>query len=157
MEAIIVTGSRRSRLDASGFYDRLQHGGFGYLMTRADIEQRNPHRVADLFYSIPGAQVVQPARFGQSHQIRLRGGCTPRLVLDGIAVSMPGAVDDVLNVNDLEALEVYPGIAGPIQYLGGTCGTIMAWTREGVGGSPLTWKRVLAAAGFVGLAVLLAR
>jgi hypothetical protein len=142
----------------SGFYERRENG-FGITLTRDEIVQRNPNRVSDLFYGIPGARVVLPRRFGQSPTVLLRGNCVPQLVVDGAPFNMPIPIDEVLNVSELEAVEVYHGASTPMRYSASTCGTILAWTREAssMEGSPLSLARLAGALGIVSLIYLLAR
>ncbi len=152
LEGIVVTVTRQSRLENAGFYDRRQLG-FGHSFTRDEIEARGPSRVSDLFMGIPGARVISRGGI-QRPDVRLRGGCVPDVVLDGVPLSGPVRVDELLTVHDLEALEVYHGATSPMQYSRSTCGTILAWTRPPARaeGASWSWGRVLAAAGFVGIA-----
>ena len=62
--------------------------------------------------------------------VRIRG-CRPLLWIDGQRV--PGAeLDEVLNVRDIAALEVYNSFAGiPPQFIDRetNCGAIVVWTK----------------------------
>jgi hypothetical protein len=131
LEPILVTSLRRTRLETSGFAQR-RNLGLGHFFTRDDIEQRGPLYVSDLFRSVPGAQVTTVRGRGGS-QVRLRRGCIPDLLVNGILVRNPGPIDDILSVGDLEALEIHHGGAGSLTLSGNNCGAIMAWTREGGG------------------------
>ncbi len=157
LEGIVVTVTRQSRLENAGFYDRRQ-SGFGYSFTREEIEARRPGRVSDLFRSVPGARVI--FRGGLlSPDVRLRGGCVPDVVLDGLPIATPARVDEVLTVHELEALEVYSGATSPMQYSRSSCGTILAWTRPPAPteGAQFSWRRLFAAAGFAAVAVFATR
>ena len=159
LEPVVVAVRRLSRLETQGFYER-QAMGIGHFLNRADIEMRNPWRVADLFYGIPGARVI-PATLGQpSPNVLLRGNCMPLIVLNGAPISSRIRLDEILHPQDLEAVEVYHGASAPIQYSQfTTCGTIMVWTRETrlVEGQPFSWRRLLAAAGVVAGLFLISR
>jgi len=159
LEPVVVAVRRTSRLETQGFYER-QAMGIGHFLDRADIEIRNPWRVADLFYGIPGARVI-PATLGQpAPNVLLRGNCMPLIVLNGAPISNRIRLDEILHPQDLEAVEVYHGATAPIQYSQfTTCGTIMVWTREArlMEGQPFSWRRLLGAAGVVAALILISR
>lgn len=99
--------------------------------------------------SAPGEEVV-----------RLRGGCLADVYVDGVRLSPPAPVDALLAPTDLDALEVYHASELPAGFRTTTCGAVMAWTHvpnPGSVGDPFTWRKVLAAASFLGLALLLTR
>jgi hypothetical protein len=157
MEPLVVVSSRRSRLDTSGFNQRRMQGQ-GSSITRQEFERRNPARPSDVFRLLPGVS-VGPGRRGNSGLLRYRG-CSPDLVLDGVPLVGGTAVDDILSVMDIEAVEVQSGVLFPSQGMGSSCGTVMIWTREGnrsEAGRPMTWRRAGVVAGFVLLAALLTR
>lgn len=159
LDPIVVAVRRRTRLENQGFYER-EASQIGYFLTREEIEARGPFRISDLFYTIPGARVI-PARAGQSAAlVLLRNQCVPLIVLDGSPITIPIRLDELLNVGDIEAIEVYHGPSAPVQYSPfTTCGTIMVWTRETrlLEGDPLSWKRLVAGATILGLIILLGR
>lgn len=158
LEPVVVTALQRGYLDRAGFYDR-QRRGSGTHLTRDEFLARASFQVSDVFRSIPGARVVQRPGPGQSADVAFRGGCVPDLFVDGIQTVQGTSVDDVLALQDVEAMEVYRGPgAAPSQYSRGTCGSILIWTREPGGGDrPFSWRRVAAGAGFVLGALLLTR
>lgn len=155
LEPIVVTAIRQSRLETKGFFER-RRTGLGHSLTRAEIEARGASRVSELFYSIPGTRVL-PSRPGRSGDVRLRGGCVPQMVIDGFPISFPIPVDELLSMGELEALEVYHGSSGPVQSLGYSCGTVMAWTREAgsAEGDPFSWRRMFTAVGLLTFLVLI--
>ena len=115
-------------------------------------------RVSDVFRLLPGVS-VQPGRRGNSGLLRYRG-CSPDLVLDGVPLVSGTAVDDILSVMDIEAVEVQSGVLFPSRGMGSACGTVMIWTREGnrdEPGHPMTWRRAGVVAAFVAMAILLTR
>ncbi|MEX2529194.1 MAG: TonB-dependent receptor plug domain-containing protein [Gemmatimonadota bacterium] len=156
MDPIVVTSLRPSRLESSGFFDRRRMG-LGHTFTREDIEELNPLRPSDIFRAVPGVQVV-PSRDGYGSTLRYRGGCQPQVVIDGMTVEGPFAFDELLTVQDIEAVEVYSSGTAPARFSRGQsgCGTILAWTRGGgdTDGEPMTWQRLARAAAIVGLAYL---
>ncbi len=61
-------------------------------------------------------------------------GCIPDLYVDGLITGgRPGepklTSHDVVDPDDVEAIEVYIGSMTPIQYRA-TCGVILVWTRH---------------------------
>ena len=155
MEPLVVVSTRQSRLETSGFNQRRRQGQ-GFSVTREEFESRHPMRPSDVFRLIPGIS-IQPGRRGASGTLRYRG-CSPDLVLDGVPLVDATAVDDILNVMDIEAVEVHSGVMFPSRGMGSSCATVMIWTREGSRhelGHPMTWRRAGVAAAFVLLAYLL--
>ena len=155
LEPLVVVTRRRTALELNGFYDRRRRG-FGHSLNRAEIEARRVMQVTDLVRTIPGVTVT-PGYLGRGGVLQMRNGCVPDVILDGVRMSSPVRLDEILQVQDLEGIEVYSGATSPMQYSHSSCGTVMAWTRQpgSTGGSPWTWKRAGAAAGFLLLGILL--
>lgn len=154
---VVVSRRQQSRLETSGFNQRRRQGQ-GFSITREEFESRHPARPSDVFRMIPGVS-VQPGRRGASGELRYRG-CSPDLVLDGVPLVGATAVDDILTVMDIEAVEVQSGVMFPSRGMGSACGTVMIWTREGSReelGRPMTWRRAGVVAGLVLLTILLTR
>lgn len=166
LDPLIVTGQSNARL--GGFYERLREPGFGRFVTRADIESRPAvQRVTELLRGMPGVEIV-PVRRGRGGStvamIMTRGGatgrCQPTIVLDGSPVRQfaESGVDDFLKADMIEGVEVYSSAAGaPAQFVEpGTCGVVAFWTRTGGDeGEQMSLRRLLMAAGAVGLLLLL--
>lgn len=149
LEPLVVVTRQRSRLELTGFFSRRDRG-FGHSLTRTEIEARQPTFVSDLVRTMPGVTVA-PGLMGGGGILRMRGGCVPDVILDGVRMSPPVALDDILTVADLEGIEVYSGSTSPVEYSHSSCGTVLAWTRDPgrAGGSPWSWKKAGAAAGFL--------
>lgn len=144
LEPIVVSVARPAWLVEAGFYER-RRSAMGYTLTRAEIEARNPQRTSDLFYSIPGADVIADRDGYSEAMVLLRGRCVPQIVLDGAPFSAPIPIDQVISIEEIEAVEVYHGSSGPVRYSTSSCGTIMLWSRRGgAGGGPLSWTRIVA-------------
>jgi len=114
------------------FYARREDNSFGRYFTRDDIRRSGKHHASELLRQTPGVTLSASRRFG--YVVRFRG-CrdAPMIWLDGNR--LPGAeLDDVMNSNDLAAMEVYRSSAGvPAQFLDRSnrgCGTILLWTRN---------------------------
>ncbi len=152
---VVAIARRQTKLELAGFYERRAHAS-GHFLTREDIVARSPIRASDLFRMIPGARVTE-GRVGQGARVRLRGGCTPTVVSDGLPVSRLSEIDQMFSVGSIEGIEVYHGALAPTQYLANsTCGVIMVWSRDPgtTGGEGLTWRRALAAGGLAILVML---
>lgn len=159
LDPVVVVTERRGRMDRTGFNER-RRSGFGRYVTREDIEARNPFYVSDLLRMMPGVRVVPDSR-GFGNSVLLRQGCRPTVYLDGMRLmEVDGfGIDDLLMAHDVEGIEVYQGIQAPAQFGGGSCGSIVLWTRRGEqgAGQGSTWKRLAIGLGVMGLGFLLAR
>lgn len=138
LEPLLVTVRSRV-LEDSGFYDRRGQGVSGTMLTRREIEERNPARLSDLFVSIPGMRLAQ--RDGVQGPIvvvprgnligRGRTTCHPRVWIDGVPTTI---IDlDQVRPGQVEGMEVYTGVSTPIAY-NDPCGAIVIWTRLPGGG-----------------------
>ncbi len=157
LEPVVVTVTRRGYLERAGFYNRRQRG-VGTHLTRDQFVQRASFQVSDVFRTIPGARVTERPGLGRTADVSFRGGCRPDVFIDGIQTVPGTSVDEVLAVQDVEAIEVYRGATVPVEFSRGTCGAVVVWTREpGQGTQPFSWRRLLAGAGFVAGALLLTR
>ena len=121
-----ITVVVRSRaLEVNGFYMRSRLGG-GNRLTRADLMEIDPIYISDIFRRLPGVRVENGQILG-----RMTGfgqTCNLRIFLDG--VPMEGWDFDSIPPEYLEGMEVYQGLAVPIQY-GPACGVVLLWTRGG--------------------------
>jgi hypothetical protein len=128
------------------FHQRAQTNSFGRYITEAMIAKAHTPYVSDLMRTLPGV-TVRPTRvvpgsaskIGNTVRFRNCGvqrespeANGPLVWLDG--VRMPGAeIDEVTQVADVAAIEVYPSLAGiPAQYFdrSAACGTILVWTKN---------------------------
>jgi hypothetical protein len=123
----------RSHRLLAGFWERRSRG-FGYFMTRDDIERRDAHEFADLARMAPSVTVGtrngrRVIRFSRS-----AGGrdCPPQYVVDGMKIE--NGSPDEFTPQDVEAIEFYSGPATiPPQFAprfnSYTCGAVVIWTR----------------------------
>ena len=131
-ELVVVV--RSSLLARQGFYARQRQGFRGSFMDRAEIEERNPNSVSDLFRNMPGVTVVWGGIYGSRIFINQRvtfgddglPGCEPSLWLDGIRSTM--RTYDLMRAEEIEGLEVYAGGNAPGKFMD-ICGTVVIWTR----------------------------
>ena len=163
---LLVKSRGNARL--GGFYDRMQRGGFGHYITRAEIEKRpGASRTTDLLQGVPGVELI-PIRRGRgtpmANIISMRGagrGCQPAIFINGAPMRQIGesGVDDFLTPSGIEAIEVYRSSAGtPAQFqYPNTCGAVVFWTRT-VGetdAEKFNWRRVALAGGVLAAIVLI--
>jgi hypothetical protein len=123
----------RSKQLLAGFWERRSRG-FGSFVTREEIAQRNTSHFVDLVRRINSTSIVnlngrQTIRFKRSQNSR---DCPPQYWLDGMRIE--SATPDEFNPEDIEAIEVYAGLATiPVQFApkfnAYTCGAIVIWTR----------------------------
>jgi hypothetical protein len=123
----------RSRRLLAGFWERRARG-FGYFLTRDEIEKRDAHEFADLARMAPSVSVG--TRNGR-RTIRFNHGgggrdCPPQYIVDGMRIEQ-GSPDE-FTPQDIEAIELYSGPATiPPQFSprfnSYTCGAIVIWTR----------------------------
>ena len=117
----VVEARRPRRLERVGFFKR-QAKGFGYFLTPEDIEARRPVHPSDLFWGVPGVRVSYRNAF-EWDVVSTRGGCSISVSIDGMFVQAGGGGgsdwQDLLHVNDIEALEVYPSPVGLPAWAGG--------------------------------------
>ncbi|MHB1071044.1 MAG: hypothetical protein ACYC1W_14420 [Gemmatimonadaceae bacterium] len=157
LAAVTVTErGMRTPLERTGFYDRMQRaqrGAFnGEFITPEELEARPGTRTTDLFQ---GRRFVFPNRTrGLSPQLYLmgRGGCKMSVYLDGQLMRPEGQrgslrsgasdptgivpIDDIVNINEVAAIEIYATAAnapgelvpptGAAQQ--GACGIVAIWT-----------------------------
>jgi hypothetical protein len=137
LDAVVVSAPRNEYRDITGFEDRRK-GGFGKFVTREDIAQRNPIRVAFMLEGMPGVQVsnngstVAMGRSTAAGRSALMP-CQAAVYLDGMWV--PGFDLAMMDPQSVMGIEVYRGAAEtPPQFIpvrGGGCGAVVIWTRRG--------------------------
>ena len=140
LEPVRVTVASR-RLARSGFYARMRSVS-GDRFTYREIEEMSPTTVADILRRVNGVSVVATQiGFGSEAVSNRRRGvddfdsrCRLRLYYDGAP-----AIDynlEVVEPDEIEAMEVYQGADVPVQFINGaprsgpSCGVILIWTRD---------------------------
>jgi hypothetical protein len=123
----------RSHRLLAGFWERRSRG-FGYFMTRDEIEKRDAHEFADLARMAPSVSVGmkngrRTIRFNRNPGAR---DCPPQYVVDGMKIE--NGSPDEFTPQDVEAIEFYSGPATiPPQFAprfnSYTCGAVVIWTR----------------------------
>lgn len=126
------------QLEVGGFLDRRDvYGsnglGLGTFLVKSDWERRNPSRISALLQDVPGVRV-----FGSAVRLRTvtsfsgTQGCTPNFYLNGQILPLRGeSIDDIISAFSVSAVEVYPGMSRPPQFMDlgdHPCGAIVLWT-----------------------------
>ena len=130
MAEVIVEGDRT--IYAMGimrdFY-RRRRIGFGTHYTRWEIEEIQPRYLTDILRRTLGVR-LSPAPFGH-WQVSMRNCASPTVYVDGFPMYYDIAIDEVMPVENIEAVEVYTGWATiPAEFNRfNTCGVIAVWTR----------------------------
>lgn len=129
LDELLIKADERDALRE--FYDHKAHrSSYGKFFDANDIKRRGATYPSDLFRSIPGVKLTNTGSATNAVTIR---GCQPMLWVDGERVPN-SEVDDVVNTNDIAALEFYISMAGtPAPYLDRSnraCGTILVWTKN---------------------------
>ena len=137
----------------SGYFERVQRHermGFGHVLTRDQLQERDAIDVVDILRELPRIAIVQQP--GRGQHVMFRGGalgqCTPRVYINGVYANRNtlAYIDELVRPTELEGIEVYRGLAEmPGEFYDEThCGVILVWTRrDAEGGRPFAWKRVL--------------
>ena len=129
----VVVTARAAVYDArlAGFNTRRENG-VGHFVTRERLDAVHSYRFIDIMREIPGVR-VGTLRGGST--VRMRGAsCDPLVFIDGFPAAA-GAVDlDMIDLNLVEGIEVYSGLATiPPEFVSvrgqERCGVVAIWTR----------------------------
>ncbi|MCU0625338.1 MAG: carboxypeptidase-like regulatory domain-containing protein [Gemmatimonadaceae bacterium] len=125
-----------------GYYERQKKGG-GIFIDRTELMRRNATQVSEALRGRNGV-TIYPAGPGMGAVIAGRGlgmgggsgasACPMPLILDGRLVPMRQGltIDQLVNVNDIRAMEVYtsgPAVPGELASADTACGAVVVWTR----------------------------
>ncbi len=129
LATIVVAVEPGARGKLRGFYER-RRTQIGEFLGPAEIERRRRNTVSDILATVPGI-LVNP---GGIRFARMRPRCRGlEFYLDGLSLRALGrSIDQVVNHEDIVAIEVYSGPARvPLQYsaTNSDCGVILIWTR----------------------------
>ena len=134
VDTMRVRANRNPARDPMAEFDQRKKSGFGYFLDEDAISRRNPMYMSDLLRMTPGMSISPGQLGGDRVSMRGSGGtgtCTPTVFVNGArTASEDGMIDNVVNPQDVRAVEVYTRTASmPIQFqsLNG-CGSIVIWT-----------------------------
>ncbi|HZD03401.1 MAG TPA: carboxypeptidase regulatory-like domain-containing protein, partial [Longimicrobiales bacterium] len=160
---MVVTARRPAFMD--GFEERRSHARLHTaFFTHDEIQELDPRDVTELLRTVPGT-FVAPGLFGDRLMVDgdvTRGGhCRPDVWVNGLLMIGGPSYNDVYPPDDIAAVELYAIEHDVPQRFKGPrrCGALVIWLRERGPDEqfPAAWKRWLAALGFLGAAILLAR
>lgn len=119
------------------YYERQRRygeAGLGRFLTRENWQAFDAMPVTAYLSSLPGIRLL---RQGQSTTVAMTGlhaGCQPQFYLNGGRFNLgEDALDTMIKLADLEAIEVYRGASElPGEFAGADsqCGVIVFWTRR---------------------------
>jgi hypothetical protein len=138
LASISVIGTRKDgRLTKFGFEERRRRG-IGFFMDGDEIAKKSGIKAGDVLRFAPGVMPEYTAK-GRTFSMRSKWNgnrCSPTYYLDGMRWYPLGRspileLEQFMSLNDLAAVEVYPGGAGtPMQFDSGTgCGAVVFWTK----------------------------
>lgn len=135
-ELKVDVGKRTQRGKLAGFYERRARG-FGWFLTREDLDRAPGHFLSTVFRQVPGLRVVPfgTRETGGGYRIfNQRSNCEPVFYLDGARLSdgSRSVGGERFLKTDMAAIEIYRGPSEvPPVYRDSrsTCGVILLWTR----------------------------
>jgi hypothetical protein len=140
----------------AGFYERMEKG-WGYFITREEIEKRGARRISDLLHGIPDVRVIRRSELESTVRVgtelsRINVGplslgtdgapqivvdtpfrCSPILWVDGSKFGRADEVLDQVGPTDIEGIEFYRRSSEVPPEFGGIyarCGVLLIWTRR---------------------------
>lgn len=141
LETVQVTAARDVPARLADVEARIARGEPNAVVTRADIDKRNPIQLSQMLRGVAGLRLADSS--GAMVAISTRGmklekgfpvPCVMRLMVDGVVMSASTNIDNVIPF-DVHAVEVFFGPARiPPQFAGSRsdqwCGLIAIWTRS---------------------------
>lgn len=114
----------------AGFNSRRERR-LGYYITRADLEQRSDHVVADALREVPGIR-LHTSRDGGSVAYVAGARCAALIFVDGFPATLGNFDLNGIDLDAVEGIEVYPNAASmPSEFLapggGEQCGVVAIW------------------------------
>jgi len=156
MDPVLITARNSAALDKVGFNQRKK-SGFGYYIGPERLENMHPNFVTDVLRMVPGLRVSYGPEgdvVSSSRGVFPGSGCVqywvddmpwqsaaqtpPQAVVESTAVSTAkgrdkgsGDINHFVTGGEVVAVEVYQDLDTPAQYMraGGSCITIVVWTR----------------------------
>lgn len=132
MDPVLVTARRSVALDRVGFGQRSR-SGMGYFIGPDRLSKMNANQLTDILRMVPGLRVTYGPNGDvvQSSRSSMRS-CVQYWLDDMPFTEMePGDINHFVNGREVVAVEVYQ-TAAPAKYIqagGGSCVTVVLWTR----------------------------
>lgn len=142
LKDVNVIEKRVTSMRLADFEKRKAHGEPSAVITREQIDKRNPIALSQMFRGMPGLQMTDEQ--GVKYPVAARGNvpsrgvsmvaCPMRVAVDGILRPPLTNIDDV-NPSDVHGVEVYYGPASlPLQLASfrtnNWCGLVVIWTKD---------------------------
>ena len=132
IDTVRVKANRGFQLEEE--FEQRKKTGQGYYIDDNAMEKRRAMYVADALRGVPGVS-IQPGDIG-GDRVLMRGlagtgSCVPSIFLNGLpVVSDNGVIDDIVNPQNVRAMEVYSRTGStPSQFASRNgCGSIVIWT-----------------------------
>jgi hypothetical protein len=135
----VMIDYRAQWLEGTGFYDRVA-SHLGQFVTPEEMESHRFRRFSEILRNVPGVEITQVCTPHCSQILRMstttQSRCIPTFYVDGRRMLFRSSVidlDAIAPASDLEAMEVYRGIAQTPPQFYGRCGSVVIWTRRGAG------------------------
>jgi len=143
LKTVTVTAARDVPSRLADVDARIARGEPSAVVTRADIEKRNPIKLTQMLRGVAGLRLADS--LGTLLPVSTRGAkllregllvpCVMRVMIDGVVMPAYFEIDQMVPV-DVHAVEVFFGAARVPPQFGGTrtdqwCGLIAVWTRAG--------------------------
>lgn len=137
---VVIEADAPTSLRNLADFEKRRQSGQGDYRTRAEFQKRgNPLVVSDILLGMRGIRIRPRNRVstGSGREITssrgaatFAGACNPSLFLDNMYLGSTADtdVDMILDVEQIEAVEVYTGNTVPPRFNRG-CGAIIIWTR----------------------------
>jgi hypothetical protein len=121
--------ARPDPLQASGFYYRRDRESGSFLVA-SEIRLRGAGSVSELVLSLSGFRLSPQ---GGRQTVVGRRGCPPSLFIDGLDRGDIRQIDFLVTLDNIAALEAYPGSSPPAVFAGlnTLCGAVAVWTPRG--------------------------
>lgn len=121
--------ARPDPLQASGFYHRRDRESGSFLVA-SEIRTRGAGSVSELLLTLSGFRLAPQ---GARPTVVGRRGCPPSLFIDGLDRGDSRQVDFLVTLDNIAALEAYPGSSPPAVFAGlnTLCGAVAIWTPRG--------------------------
>jgi hypothetical protein len=138
---IVRVRPRRWYGDMVSLQDRIERG-VGYILTREEIEERQPVNLAEVLRVAPGVDVIQSGSpVTGTFDVRMRNAqnllgqtCPPAVWVDGVKWrDVRSAYTGIAGI-EMEVVEIYNGpsqVPGEFLDSDASCGAIIVWTRRG--------------------------
>ena len=124
-------------LEGTGFYERVA-SHLGQFVTPEELESHRFRRFSEILRNVPGVQITRVCTPHCAQILRMstttQSRCIPTFYVDGRRMMFRNReidLDAIAPANDLEAVEVYRGIAQTPPQFYGRCGSVVIWTRRG--------------------------